>query len=135
MSDNKVFVRRFFETMDSGNWDELRALMHPDHIFNFPLAPGPLDREAHVGLCVMFRGAFSDIRHGIDDQIEDDDKVVTRGTVHVRHTGEFNGIAPTGASFEFGYINIMRIKDGMNFQEWDEVDGLKLMREIGAIPA
>ncbi len=132
---NKAFVRRFFEVMDSGDWDTLRELMHPEHDFRFPLAPGPLDREGHLGLTRGFTEAFSDFQHIIHDQIAEDDKVVTGGTVRVRHTGAFNGIPPTGKVIDFGFINIMQIADGQNYREWDELNGLHFMQELGAVPA
>jgi len=51
----------------------------------------------------------------------------------MRHTGNFNGVAPTGKMVEFGFMNMMRIEDGLNREEWLELDGLKIMREIGIL--
>jgi len=132
---NKAFVRKFFEVMDSADNDALRELMHPDHVFNFPLAPQPLSRDGHMGLCQGFQAGFSKIQHKVLDQFAEGDKVVTRGVVTVHHTGEFNGIAATNKTIEFGFINIMRIEDGKNREEWDELDGLKFLKELGAIPS
>ena len=30
---------------------------------------------------------------------------------------------------------IMRVEDGVNREEWDEIDGLKFLRGLGAIPS
>ncbi len=36
---------------------------------------------------------------------------------------------------DFGFINIMQIADGQNYREWDELNGLHFMQELGAVPA
>ena len=139
-SDNKAFVRQFLETMDAmmvgkGSRELLRALMHEDHVFHFPLAPEPLGRDAHIGMNLDFASKFSNFQHIVQEQIAEGDKVVTRGTVRLTHTSEFNGIPPSGKTLEFGFINIMHIQDGKNREEWNEIDGLKFMRGLGAIPS
>ena len=91
---NKAFVRQYFQTFEQGDFDGLKELMHPDHRFRFPLAPEVLDRESHIQMSKGFFAAFSDFHFDILEQIAEGDKVVTRGVLHLRHTGEFQGIPP-----------------------------------------
>jgi predicted ester cyclase len=60
--------------------------------------------------------------------------VVTRGTFGGTHSGEFFGHAATGNDQSVPFINIMRIENGLNAEEWDAFDTLSFMTQIGAIP-
>ncbi len=131
---NKAIVRRLFDEMSNGNWDMVKEMMAPNHVFHFPLSPQPLDRESHVQMNIGFRAAFPDLRYIVEDQIAEGDKVVTRGVVRGTHKGEFQGIPPTGASVTIRFINIMRIADGLDAEEKDSVDGLGFMQQLGVVP-
>ncbi len=132
---NKAFVRRQFDEMSKGNWDAVKEMMSPDHIFHFPLSPQPLDRESHIGMNIGFGAAFSGLHWVVEDQIAEGDKVVTRGVVRGTHTGDFQGIPATGASIEVRFINIMHIVDGLNAGEKDSIDGLGFMQQLGVAPS
>ncbi len=50
-------------------------------------------------------------------------------------SGEFQGIAPTGKQVTFTVIAIDRISGGQIAEEWEELDQLGMMQQLGAIPA
>jgi predicted ester cyclase len=60
--------------------------------------------------------------------------VVLFGTFHGRHTGQFMGLAPTGRSFAFRQVHIIRFQDGMGIEHWAVPDDLDLARHLDAIP-
>jgi predicted ester cyclase len=74
------------------------------------------------------------VKRVFEDQIAEGDKVVSRGRLSFQHIGEFNGAPPTNQVIEVSFIHIMRIKDGLNAEEWDEVNFLPLMKALGAVP-
>jgi predicted ester cyclase len=82
----------------------------------------------------MFRSAFPDIAHTIEDQVAEGDKVVTRLRAHATHTGDLMGIAPTGKGVTIEGISIWRIADGKIEECWFNYDALGLMRQLGVIP-
>jgi hypothetical protein len=47
---------------------------------------------------------------------------------------EFFGHAATGNEMGVPFINIMRIENGLNVEEWDAFDTLSFMTQIGAVP-
>ena len=47
---NKRIVRDFFAAMDNKRFDEMRDLLHPDHLFHLPMAKEPLDKETHMDM-------------------------------------------------------------------------------------
>ena len=81
-----------------------------------------------------FRNAFPDLTYTVEDQIAEDDKVVTRWTARGTHQGEFFGVAPTGKRLQMSGIQIDRFEEGGKMvEEWPECDLLGAMRQMGAV--
>ena len=95
------------------------------------LERGPDDVKRFMG---EFQEAFPDFHTEIEDQIAEEDKVVTRWTMRGTHRGEFRGIAPTGNALEITGIGIFRFSEGKVVESWDNFDQLGMMRQLGAIP-
>ena len=76
--------------------------------------------------------AFPDWNVVIDDLIAEGDKVVVRATGHGTHTGEFNGIAPTGKRISVTWIAIYRVAGGKLAEHWQNIDDLGLLKQLGA---
>jgi predicted ester cyclase len=66
--------------------------------------------------------AFPDARMEINDQIAEGDLVSTRKTLRGTHRGELWGLAPTGNTVEFEFIDIFRIADRMLIAHWTSMD-------------
>ena len=92
---NKSIARRFSEAFDSNDQATFNELLAPDLVAHVPGAPGPLNREAFLQLGNMFIAAFSDSHITLEDQIAEGDKVVSRYTWRMVHTGAFQGLPPT----------------------------------------
>jgi predicted ester cyclase len=127
---NREFVRKFLSTMDAQDWGAFREMMTPDHEFNSPLGPA-MGREEHVGVDRDFFKSF-DARHQILDMFVEGDKVAIRGKTTMVHRGEFQGIPPTGKHIELHWLDIMRIEDGKNAEEWLSMDLMGLMQQLEA---
>jgi predicted ester cyclase len=132
-TDAVAWTREFFATMDRHDWPAVRALLHPEHRFHFPGGPAPLGPDEHIGFTSAFVAAFPDFRHTIHEQFAAGDRVVTRGIIHLTHRGPFQGIPPTGAHADVSFINILRVADGRNREEWVEMDMVSLLAAIGAL--
>src|SRR5687767_8744763 len=110
---NKVLVRRFLEAQAKGDLDAVKEMMAP-HFVDHNLRPGHTpDREGYLRVVAEEQAAFSDIRYIIEDQIAEDDKVMTRWTgssVHDR--AEYQGFAPTGRWWADKIIDVHRVERG-----------------------
>lgn len=75
---------------------------------------GPLNFDAYKQIGYVFLAGFPDIAVAVLDQIEQDDKVVSRVHWSGTHAGEFNGIPTTGRPFHNEDITISfnKIKHG-----------------------
>ena len=133
IEDNKAVARRFFEAFSNGNMDAVADLMADDHVFHFPLAPGPQDKAQHVANQRMIKTIFPDYRMEVIDQIAEGDMVTTRCDMRGTQQGEFQGRPGTGQTFEINLVNIMRIRDGLIVDEWDEFDTLSFLAQLGIV--
>ncbi len=133
---NTMLVRRAIdEIWNGGNYAILDELLANNIVIHAatPAAAthGP---EGIVGFYTGLRSAFPDVHFTIEDQIADDDRVVTRWTAHATHTGEFQGIPPTGKRVVMTGIDIDRIAHGKVAECWPVVDELGLLNQLAAIP-
>jgi len=107
------------------------AILHPEYInHNAFAAP---DKAGSVA--VFFEGfvpALPDFRVTIEDVFEDGDTLIAR----VKYTGTFAqplmGYAPNGKTLEMRSIDIWRVRDGLLFEHWDELNTLDLFMQMGA---
>jgi steroid delta-isomerase-like uncharacterized protein len=96
------------------------------------LERGPEDVKKFV---MEYRSAFSDIEDIVEDMIGEGDRVVTRWTLRVTHTGEFRGIPATGRQITITGIGIFRFsEEGEVVESWDSLDQLGMLRQLGALP-
>ncbi len=77
----------------------------------------------------IFKETFSEAREGfpdltiaVEDVMAEGDKVTARVTMRGTHSGEFQGIAPTGKRVEVKAIDMFRIEDGKIVEHWGHAD-------------
>jgi len=133
---NKAVVRRFIEEVQNNkDWAAFDELNAPDFV-NLSAPPGvPADLEGGKMFLGAFVKAFPDSHVTIDEMIAEGDRVATKKTMTGTHTGEFNGIEPTGKRIEIQYADILRLRDGQIIEHWLSMDQLRFMQQLGVIPA
>ena len=132
--ENKAVSRRFHEAIGKGSAQALQKEFAPNYVAHFPGVPVPLDSEGFKQLVNVFASGFPESHFDIDDEFAVGDKVVTRWTYHAVHSGEFQGMRPTGKRITVTGIWIERIAEGRIVERWGEVDMLGVMQQLGAIP-
>src|SRR5450756_1430493 len=91
----------------------------------------PMIFELHYS---SFLAGFSDIVIFVKDTIAEGDKVVASWICHGIHTGELQGIAPTGKEVTWTRIAIYRFVGGKIEEVWVWNDIWGMMRRLGVIP-
>jgi steroid delta-isomerase-like uncharacterized protein len=132
---NKKLVRRFYEEIDKGNLDAMDELVAEDYIDHSP-PPFPGFEPGRQGLKQAFR-LFWDATpgtHDIEDQIAEDDKVVTRLTARGTQQGDLPGIPATGNRMIMTATVIHRIENGKLAEKWSDKDVLGMLQQLGVIP-
>jgi predicted ester cyclase len=128
--DNKALVRRFYEEIDNGNLSIIDELVSKDYIDHNPtpwFAPGLEGVKQSFKLFAEATPGY----HKIEDQIAEDDKVVTRLTSYGKHEGDLPGAPRTGNDMKMTSITIHRIADGKLAEKWSEKDMIAMLTQIG----
>jgi predicted ester cyclase len=131
---NKNIIRRVLE--EGGNRHDIAVIreLYPNVVYHAPLV-GELRGEAYRRFVASVLDAFPDAHWTIEDQIAEDDRVMTRWSFVGTHKERFMDIAPTGKKVRISGMCIDRIVEGKIVEEWEEFDGLGMMRQLGAVPA
>jgi len=135
--ENKERVRRLMEeSLGGGKPDLVDELIASGFVRYDPyIAAGEVRGTQTVkDNIVWFRNAFPDLSCTVEEQVAEDDRVVSRWTLRGTHRGDFFGIAGTGNRVEFTGIQIDRFDgSGKIVEERAEFDLLGAMRQMGAI--
>ena len=133
---NKAIVRRLFEEVwNKGNLQVAGELFGPSYAHHDPSTPdvgrGPESERKRV---TLYRNAFQDLRLTVEELFSEGETVVARWSCRGTHTGELNGIAPTGKQISINGISIVRFAGGKMVEGWVNWDALGLMQQLGAVP-
>ena len=130
-NENPTLIRRWLEAADRGfqtDFASFFVLEYRGHLSGRI----HMDLEELVRLERGFAAGFTDVKRAIDDLLAVDDKVVLRLTTTAVHTGEWQGIAPTGRRVTFTGMVIYRIENGRIAESWGEIDFGSLWRQLTA---
>jgi predicted ester cyclase len=120
---NKAVVRDCFAQASAGNFDALPDLVRDDYVLY------PEGIRGADGLAEMVQGhrdAIRDLSVTIDQQFTEGEFVATRYTVRGQHV--------TDHDVEFTGLTISRLSDGKIAEEWEIVDVMTLLAQIGQAP-
>ena len=132
---NKAIVRRNYETADKNDLTTFSEQLAPDVVIHLPGMPGPLNREALLQMMNVTFSSLTQRQHVFEDQIAEGDKVVTRLTLHAVHTGEFQGMPPTGKQIAVPQTTIHLIRDGKIVEVWVSSDDVGMLKQLGLLPS
>jgi serine phosphatase RsbU (regulator of sigma subunit)/predicted ester cyclase len=118
---NKALVRRFVEAQAEKDLAALEEMLAPDFVDHSVLPGQGTTREDYLQDVAEEQPASSDAQLSIEDQMAEDDRVMTRLVIHGSHDQEmFTGVPPTGVLLKFTGIIINRVVGGKIVEEWSE---------------
>jgi len=134
-AQNKAVVQRYWD----GKWNERRPeildeLQTPDVAYH-GTSMNMTGIEEYKQVYRNFLSAFHDTRLKVEDLIAEGDKVMSRVSMHGTHKGEFEGIPPTGKVLTLSAFTVFRLVDGKIVEEWEILDELGMMQQLGVDPA
>jgi steroid delta-isomerase-like uncharacterized protein len=135
--ENKAVTRREIEELfnQGGNLDVADEIYAPDYVGHEPTFGDVRGVEAAKQFAADMRQAFPDLESTIEDQVAEEDKVVTRFRTRGTHQGETEDFGPpTGNRVEVTGITIERFSGGKIVEDWTNFDALGLMQQLGLIP-
>ena len=129
IEENKALCRRCVKLWNERDAEAAGELYAEDYVYHGPTGEFT-GRDAIKDLWATFLTGFPDMHSTIDRLVAEGDRVVMRWTIRGTHTGEFNGIPPTGKSVTVPILEELRIADGALAEAWDSFDQLGLLQQI-----
>ena len=132
--ENKEVYRRFVEeVLNQKNLDLLFELLDTNFVWHggSQTVHGPLGMKQMI---TGFLAGLPDLHLNIDDIMDQGDKVAMRWTAKATHTGDLMGTAPTNKSVMFTGVAMGRFSGGRLAEEWESLDELGLLRQLGIVP-
>jgi predicted ester cyclase len=110
----------------------LRDLVTEDFV-NHEAPPGvPPGPESVIYYMHLLARAFSDQQWTVEKAISDGDTVALYCTHSGRHTGDFFGLPPTGRTFSYRQMHLIRMRGDRGAEHWAVRDDATLHRQLTA---
>jgi steroid delta-isomerase-like uncharacterized protein len=130
-SGTKAVVRRWIEEVwTNQNLDLVDEIFAPSYTVNGRHV-GPEGVRASVQ---QLQAAFGEPVVRVEDLLGEGDRVVLRWRIQGRHDGVLFGIPATGRAIELTGTNIYRISEGRIVENWENVDVLATLGQLGRAP-
>jgi steroid delta-isomerase-like uncharacterized protein len=131
---NKAVAQRVFdEIFNQGKYDAANEIYAPDFVnHGFSTDIGLKEDQAAAR---GWREAIPDIKVTVKMMMAEGDLVTVLWTAEGTNTGQGNGLPATGKKVKGRGITIWRIVNGKIREEWSEFDQLRLMQQLGLVPA
>ena len=135
--EHKTLIRRWWDGLSQGNAAQLIDEVYaPDYVMHDPSLPEPVRGLDGVReFIAAVTAAFPDGRATVEDLVAEGDRVVQRVTFRGTHQAEFLGVPATGKEVTVWVMVVSRMAGGKVAEEWQLVDGLGMMQQLGALPA
>ncbi len=128
-----MILRVVEEAWNQGKMEVLDEHFAPEYIYHQSPFPDIEGLEAYKQLIADSRNAYPDLKLTIEEMIIKGDIAVVRGTFRGTNTGESQllGIPATGKQVAFKWCNVSHRMNGKITEEWNQVDWLGLMQQLG----
>jgi predicted ester cyclase len=140
MTDTKTIARASFRLIETGDEDLAERIIAPDFV-NDEANDDPDDVERQLrgpaGFLATSRWlleAFDDLRFDLQETVAEGAIVMAAAIMTGRHTGTFNGIAPTGRPIAHKQVHIFTIAEGQISRHRAIRDDLGLLLQLGWRP-
>jgi predicted SnoaL-like aldol condensation-catalyzing enzyme len=128
---NYLAAKSYFNARDL---DACVAHYAPDHKVNAP--PGSPPAPPIKLFFEQTIAAWPDIEITVVHAVAEDDWVMGRSVARAAHAVALMGIEPTHKIIETTFWDIHRFNaEGLIVETWNLMDGLAIMRQIGALPS
>ncbi len=135
MQDNSLVIRRFIEeVLNKGNLDAAGQFCWEDVVEQVPFPGQGPGLEGLKGVLRAMRAAFPDMHWSIEEQIQENDKVLSRFVWTGTHRGEFLGVPATGRAVSVWGMVLDRLVAGRIKETRIIMDTLGLMTQLGVVP-
>jgi predicted ester cyclase len=140
MTDPKAIAHQSFRLIENGDVELAEQIIATGFV-NEEAGDDPddVERQLHgpagfLATSRWLRDAFSDLRFELQETVAEGDTVMAAAVMTGRHTGPFNGIAPTGRPITHKQVHIFTLADGQISRHRAVRDDLGLLLQLGWRP-
>ena len=140
MTDTKAIAHQSFRLIENGDVELAEQIIATGFVNEEAEDdPDDVERQLHgpagfLATSRWIRNAFSDLRFELQETVAEGDTVMAAAVMTGRHTGPFNGIAPTGRPIAHKQVHIFTIADGQISRHRAVRDDLGLLLQLGWRP-
>ncbi len=121
-TNNKSVVRRYYEeVLNQHQLQVFNDLADPDFVSYLPDG-NSISAEIYKQVISGTLAALPDLKVTIEDQIAEDDKVMTRWKAEGTPQVDFAGIRPKGKSITVTAIHVHRLQNGKLLEHWEAIN-------------
>ena len=133
--DTEAVVRQTFAALDARDIDQFRELVHPEAEDRF-LAVGTFSgRDAIVAFFKEMFAAVPDARLEVRRVVASGDVAAVEWTLRGTFNGApFQGIRASGRRVEIQGVDVIEVRDGLQFRNSIYYDGASFARQVGMLP-
>ena len=133
-TQNKATARRVFDEIFNQGKFEVADEIYASNFVNHGVSRDA-DLKEDQAAAKGWKLAFPDLKMTVVQEIAEGDLVTVLYTATGTNTGEGNGLPATGKKVSGRGITIWRIVNGKITEEWSEFDQLRIMKDLGLLPA
>jgi predicted ester cyclase len=121
-AENKSIVRRYYEEVLNGRQLQVFDELADSHFVSYLADGQSIGPEIYKQVITGTLSAIADLRVIIEDQIAEDDKVMTRWKARGIPQVEFVGIKPNGKPITVTAIHVHRLQNGKLLEHWEAIN-------------
>jgi C-1 hydroxylase len=127
---NKALTLRLVDAWVKGDFEALKEILSPDYVYHNETGQ-TASLEMLIEQLKKEIAMFPDRTISNEELIAKGDRVVHRYIARGTHTGEVDGLAPTGNKLVLGGIEILRFENGKIVESWEALNYLSLFMALG----
>jgi len=132
--DNKTIIRRYIEEIENtGDISNIQEFISDDYVEVYEGERYKIGIKGAIDHVLGVRRVYPDMKLTIENQINEDEWVVTIYTVTGTFIEEWFGMKPTGKPITFTGVNVDRIKDGKIIEHGGAANLLEPLMKAGVI--
>ena len=140
LGDATAVATELVEAFNVGDWERLRATLHPDVVYEEAGTQRRIDgADAYVRLCQGWKESFPDVRGALQTTITSGPHVAQEVLWEGTHRGALavpgGSIPPTGKRVSVRGSMWYTVADGRARTIHHHLDVMSLMQQIGAMPS
>ncbi len=131
IEDNKKTVRRFYEALVRGNYDDVAGLCHEDFVFYSQIDTPRRGVEGFVSAEKKHVDTAKEFRMTVETMVAEGDQVAAYVVVEGIPATAFYGTPPRGERFRFSMLNLFTFADGKVIEKRAHYDRMDVITQWG----